>query len=166
MADMTPRFALPFLQPGQAQKEMFHNEALARIDGALHPIVQATDVSAPPETAAIGESWIVGPAPTGDWNGQAGDIAIRTEGGWRFIPPVAGMKAWLAPAGSWVWHDGDAWRAAPLPTFGIMVAGQQVVGERAEAIAAPSGGITVDTQARAVIDAILAALGNHGLIET
>ena len=30
--DGTPRWALPFLFAGQAQKEMFHNEALVRID--------------------------------------------------------------------------------------------------------------------------------------
>jgi hypothetical protein len=30
MADTTPRFALPFILPGQAQKELFHNEALAQ----------------------------------------------------------------------------------------------------------------------------------------
>lgn len=166
MADMTARFALPFIQPGQAQKEMAHNEALARIDGALHPVVQAMDIATPPATAAIGASWIVAAAATGDWAGHDGEIAVRTEGGWRYIVPVAGMTAWFVAATAWVWHDGNAWHAGPAPSFGVMVAGQQVVGARAAAILAPSGGGTVDAQARTAIGAILTALGNHGLIAT
>ncbi|MGL4312420.1 MAG: DUF2793 domain-containing protein, partial [Sphingomonas sp.] len=35
MAETTSRLALPLLAAGQAQKEMFHNEALALIDLAL-----------------------------------------------------------------------------------------------------------------------------------
>jgi hypothetical protein len=35
MNDMTPRFGLPFILPGQAQKEHFHNEALLRVDAIL-----------------------------------------------------------------------------------------------------------------------------------
>ena len=166
MADMTARFALPFIHPGQAQKEMAHNEALARIDAVLHPVVEAMDIATPPAAPATGASWIVAPAATDAWAGHDGDIAIRTEGGWRFVTPAAGTMAWLVPAGTWVWHDGDAWQAAPLPTLGIMVAGLQVVGERGNAIAPPSGGSTVDTQSRAAIQAIIAALASHGLIQT
>ena len=32
MTDATPRFALPLLAAGQAQKELFHNEALTLPD--------------------------------------------------------------------------------------------------------------------------------------
>ena len=35
MSDATARLALPFIAPGQAQKELFHNEALTRIDALL-----------------------------------------------------------------------------------------------------------------------------------
>ena len=44
--------------------------------------------------------------------------------------------------------------------------GQQVVGGRAAAISAPSGGAVVDADARAVIGQILTMLRLHGLIET
>jgi hypothetical protein len=40
------------------------------------------------------------------------------------------------------------------------------VSPRAAAIASPSGGSTVDTQARSTIDLILATLRQHGLIDT
>ncbi|PTD16979.1 DUF2793 domain-containing protein [Sphingomonas fennica] len=164
MADSTARFALPNLQPGQAQKELFHNEALARIDGLLHPVVEALDQNGPPAVPEPGKAWIAGPMPTGEWAGHAGDLAIRTEGGWRFIRPVAGMTAWLTPASAWVWHDGNGWRATPAPTFGVAVGGEQVVGGRQPAIARPAGGATVDQQARTALDAILSALEAHGLI--
>jgi hypothetical protein len=49
---------------------------------------------------------------------------------------------------------------------GLFVAGEQVVGRRAGAIAAPSGGVTVDTEARAAVSQILDGLRQHGLIDS
>src|SRR5690606_17821307 len=63
MTEASARFALPMLLPGQAQKELFHNEALTVIDTALHPTV-AGIVSDPPGAPDVGASWIVGVAAT------------------------------------------------------------------------------------------------------
>ena len=46
----TPRHAMPFLIPGQAQKEMFVNESLALIDMLLHPVVTGS-ATAPPTSS-------------------------------------------------------------------------------------------------------------------
>jgi len=46
----------------------------------------------------------------------------------------------------------------------LTIGGNQVVGAREAAIAAPSGGGVADTEARAAVSAILVALRNHGLI--
>lgn len=164
MVDASARFSLPFIQPGQAQKEWFHNEALARVDGLLHPAVEAMDADAPPAAPAPGAAWIVGPSPTGDWTGHAGAIALWTSGGWRYVAPAAGMSAWLAPEGAWIWHDGGQWRTDPMPCFGVSVGGVQVVGAQAAAVSEPAGGAVVDAEGRATITAILAALRSHGLI--
>ena len=81
------RLGLPLLAPGQAQKEMTHNEALAAIDLALAASVRAVGLDAPPLSPTPGESWIVGASPTGAWAGQAGALAGWTAGGWRFVRP-------------------------------------------------------------------------------
>ncbi|WP_338420417.1 DUF2793 domain-containing protein [Sphingomonas profundi] len=166
MTETSARFALPLLQPGQAQKELYHNEALVRIDAALHAQVAATATNDPPATPVTGSSWIVGAAPTGAWIGHAGELAHASAGGWRFIVPVAGMTAWVASAGRWAWHDGTGWRSGALPTGGIAVNGQQVIAARQAAIAAPAGGTTIDAEARACIAAILTAMRAHGLINS
>jgi hypothetical protein len=47
----------------------------------------------------------------------------------------------------------------------LIIGGLQVVGSRRAAIPAPTGGTTVDLEARTAIDQILAALREHGLVE-
>jgi hypothetical protein len=164
MTDTSARFALPLLQPGQAQKEMVHNEALVLVDAALHPVAQTVGDDAPPPAPEPGQCWIVGDAPTGDWAGEAGRIAAWTGGGWRFVVPTPGMTVWLIDAAVWALYDGSTWRAGTLPATALHIAGEQVVGARQGAIAEPAGGSAVDAEARAAVNAILAALRGHGLI--
>lgn len=46
----------------------------------------------------------------------------------------------------------------------VVIGGAKVLGARGPAIADPAGGTTTDTQARAAVAQILAALRVHGLI--
>jgi len=48
--------------------------------------------------------------------------------------------------------------AAELKSDGVYVSGNKVVGARGAAIASPTGGVTIDTEARAAIDLILARM--------
>ena len=145
MTERTERLALPIIAPGQAQKEMAHNEALALIDLAVQASVEAVGLEAPPPDPEPGRCWIVGNAPVGAWAGRAGAIAGWTAGGWRFVAPRPGLAAWSVADGVEVRCDGSGWR-------------------QGAAIAAPAGGGTMDTEARATLTAILAALRVHGLI--
>jgi hypothetical protein len=147
MAESSGRFALPYLQPGQAQKEFFHNEALTTIDALLHPVAQTIGDNIPPSTPAIGQCWIIGPSPTGAWTGHGDAIAYWSEGGWRFIAPTPGMMIWLATDGVWAREEAGAWAVSA-------------------AIPDPAGGTIVDIEARAAINALLAAVRSHGLIAT
>jgi hypothetical protein len=165
MADTTPRFALPFILPGQAQKELFHNEALTRIDLALHPAVEGPPAAEPPPAPAPGECRIVAPAATGDWSGRDNMLAIWTTSGWRFLAPQPGTSAWdKASAVPRVW-DGNQWRSGELSCTGLLVNGVKVVGARRPGVASPSGGTIIDEEARAAINALTAVLMSHGLIE-
>jgi hypothetical protein len=165
MADTTPRFALPFILPGQAQKELFHNEALARIDLALHPAVEGPPGADPPPDPVQGECRIVGAGAAGSWSGRDNMLAMWTESGWRFLAPAPGTSAWnKAESVPLIW-DGDQWRDGELACAGLLVDGVKVVGERQPAVASPSGGTIIDAEARAAINALTAALMSHGLIE-
>ena len=165
MADTTPRFALPFILPGQAQKELFHNEALTRIDLALHPAVEGAAAAAPPADPEEGQCWVVAPSATGAWEGRDAMLAMWSEGGWRFLAPAAGMLAWNRAAGLPLLWDGAQWREGVLVCSGLVVNGVQVVGQRQAGVPSPSGGTIIDDEARAAINALTAALMSHGLIE-
>jgi len=164
MSDTTARFALDLLEPGQAQKELHHNEALAAIDLAVQASVVAAGGNDPPAAPIAGQCWIVGPAPTGGWAGRAGALAGWTAGGWRFVGPREGMGAWDEARRIFLRFSHGAWEEGVLRGAELRVAGERVVGPRAAAIAAPDGGTTVDAQARASLAAVLSALRAHGLI--
>ncbi|MES2986902.1 MAG: DUF2793 domain-containing protein [Pseudomonadota bacterium] len=160
---LTPRLALPLLAAGQAQKEMYHNEALARIDLTLHGNICAVGEEIPPEDPVPGQCWILGNAPTGDWNGHAMEVAGWTEGGWRFVSPCEGMRLWLGLDTGFATFSGGEWRTGE--EYGrVLVDGLQIIGPRGAAIVEPSGGVTVDAEARATILAVLNAMREHGLV--
>lgn len=161
----TPRFDLPFLSPGQAQKEAFHNEALQLLDAIVAGAVEEPPRNDPPASPAEGSCFIVGDTPTGAWEGKAEHLAAYSAGGWRLIPPVEGISVYMASAGiSAVYREGS-WELGTLRGSSLVLDGQQVVGPRASAIAAPSGGGTIDAQARLAISQVLDAMREHGLIE-
>ena len=162
---VTARFQLPFILPGQAQKEVYHNEALTRLDLAVAAAVEEGPLLAPPEAPELGQSWLVTAEATGDWSGREGQIAGWTEGGWRFISPSPGMMAWNKSGGVWLFWNGSGWSAGGWPAARIVVDGQQVVGSRQPAVPSPSGGTTIDQEARNAVDAIIATLMSHGLID-
>ena len=162
----TPRLALPFLSPGQAQKEFNHNEALQTLDIAVAAAVEDGPISTPPAESAVGSCYIVGASPTGDWAGMPQAVAAYTSGGWRFVTPFEGLSVYVKANGVWANFRSGAWEMGLVRGSSLMLDGQQVVGSRAEAIASPSGGTTVDAEGRTAIGQILGALRQHGLIDS
>jgi hypothetical protein len=160
----TSRLVLPLLQPGQAQKELFHNEALLALDIAVQASVVEVGAIVPPAAPVAGQCWIVGDAPTGDWTGHAGALAGWTPGGWRFVGPCEGMVVWDTARSLPVRRVAGAWEAGEGRVSRVVIGGVPVVGPRGAAIPTPAGGTTVDGEARAAIAAILAAMRDHGLI--
>jgi hypothetical protein len=164
--DTSARFSLPLLRAGQAQKEMSHNEALTVLDLLVQGSVVAAGVNTPPADPAPGECWIVGAAPTGAWNGQAGVLAGWTGGGWRFVAAVEGMALWSAGDRAFALYSAGDWLVGEIRGTKLVVDGDTVVRARQPAIADPAGGSVADAESRTAVIAILTALRTHGLIES
>ena len=162
----TPRFAFPFLAPGQAQKELFHNEALQSLDVLVATAVEGLPLPTPPASPAIGNCYIVAATPSGGWAGKAHHLAAYTSGGWRFIAPREGLNAYIKSNGVTAAYRSGAWVIGDLSGSHVSIGGVKVVGALGAAIGAPAAGVTIDGEARAAIGLILAAMRDHGLIQT
>jgi hypothetical protein len=160
----TARLDLPFLSAGQAQKETTINEALQLVDFVTAGAVIELPRNDPPSSPAVGDCYIVGPAPTGAWTGWAGALAGYSAGGWRRVLPVPGMWLYVQSTDQWASYRGSAWEIGALRGSRVVIDGLQVVGPQLPGIAAPAGGSIVDNEARAAIAKILGALRSHGLL--
>jgi hypothetical protein len=158
------RFNFPFLAPGQAQKELYHNEALQLLDIVVAACVEEPPRSSPPSSPAVGASYLVAGGATRPWAGFDGHIAAFTKGGWRFVPPQEGLQAMDRSSGSMAQFREGRWEIGTLVGSKVVLDGQQVVSARGAAIPGPTGGTVVDPQARGAIQAILDRLQEHGLI--
>lgn len=124
MPDNSAILGLPYLLPSQAQKHVTHNEALRLLDILVQLSVEAMDAQTPPTVPTDGSAYILGGAPTGVWDGHAGQIAAFVEGGWQFLAPKPGWRAWDRALGEFRVWDGISWglpSSAPetLNTLGI-----------------------------------------------
>lgn len=139
----SPRFKLPFLFSGQAQKEFFVNEAHALADMLLHPAIEG-EAATPPVNPADGDCWLVAPAATAAWAGQDGKLACFQAGAWVFATPRNGMSM-LDLSNGQMRRYVDGWQAAAQVT-------------------APNGGTVQDAEARTAITGLIAALVAAGIL--
>jgi hypothetical protein len=105
----TPRLKLPLIAASQAQKEVTHNEARARLDALAHLVLLDRDLSAPP-VANEGDSYLVASGATGAWAGQDGAIASYADGFWTFHAPVIGLLAFVADEGTLAVYTASGWK--------------------------------------------------------
>lgn len=152
--------------PGQAQKEFYHNEALETLDMLVAGAVEDLPQNDPPASPQIGSTYIVGDLPTADWSAYAGQIAGYGNAGWRFTAPIVGTRVFVRSTETCALYTASGWEIGSIRGSRLLVDGQQVVGPRTAAIADPSGGISVDAEARSAVAQILGALRQHGLIST
>jgi len=166
MADNTARLTLPYIKASQSQKEVTHAEALNILDALVQPVVEDRDLTAPPGTPTEGDLYIVGAGATGVWAGEDGKLAHYVGGAWAFYPPRTGWRVWLKDEAVEARYTGSTWVAGEVRAATVLVSGTQVVGAQQNAIADATGGTTVDAEARAALNALLAACRAHGLIAT
>ena len=162
--ETSARHGWPYLTAGQAQKELTHNEALALIDIAADAAAVSIGSNIPPPAPQVGQCWILGGSPTGAWSGRAESIACWTASGWRFAPPLTGMRVWVADQQLWAVREAAGWTLGLVRASSVRIGSDQVVGPRLASVESPTGGETVDSQARLAIGQILQRLQDHGLI--
>ena len=125
MPDTSATLSLPYLMPAQAQKHVTHNDALDRLDLVVQLVVSEFDAINPPASPSEGDCYAIGQTPTGDWVGNAGQLAVFQNGGWVYVTPQNG---WIATTensdirlySSGTWNDARGQTALNnLPELGI-----------------------------------------------
>lgn len=89
-----------------------------------------------------------------------------SESGWRYLLPVDGLSVLIRSNRLRAEYFAGSWETGVTRVSAIEIGGEQVLSSRLAAIASPSGGTTIDAEARAAIDQVLVALRGHGLIAT
>ncbi|MEP5936940.1 MAG: DUF2793 domain-containing protein [Erythrobacter sp.] len=138
----SPKYGLPFLFAGQAQKELFVNQAHALVDALVHTSVEGS-TSTPPVAPDQGQSWLIEASPTGNWPDHEGEIATFVDPEWIYVSPRAGMQVYDIGAGQMLIFD-NGWSSAATPSL-------------------PSGGATVDTEARQRLATLIQEFRNLGI---
>lgn len=160
----TARLQLPLLSTGQSGKEAVVNEGLQRLDALTASAVEEAPRNDPPATPVIGDCYIVGGSPAGEWSGKPGCLAAFTSGGWKLISPVEGINIYVKSEAQHASYRAGSWELGMLRGSSLLIGGQQVVGGRVGPISEPSGGSFEDAEARTAIGQVIAALREHGLI--
>jgi Protein of unknown function (DUF2793) len=140
---VTPNLSLPLLFLGQAQKEPFINQAMSVIDALLMGVIEGS-LATPPSSPDDGSSFRILSGANGDWTGHDGELAIRVGGSWNFISPSDGSTVFDRNARVQLRYD-SGWVTATTP-------------------AQPTGGTTIDAEARSAISDILDALRTAGIL--
>ena len=82
------------------------------LGGRTRWIVEDQTTNDPPSSPADGVQYIIGPAPTGDWSGDAGKLAIARNGAWIVVTPGEGYEAFDKSLGVNYVYRSSAWQSA------------------------------------------------------
>jgi len=105
----TDRLHLPLIAGEQALKHVTHNEALAVLDGIVQLVTEALDAVTPPTSPVPGATYAIGAGATSAWAGRDSELAVWTEGGWRFAAPWEGWRLWDKSTSALHVHHDDSW---------------------------------------------------------
>ncbi len=106
----TTNLGLPFIEGGQAQKHVTHNEALRILDAVIHIAVMDVTRTTPPPAPEEGDRHIVASGAADAWAGRDHAIAAYEDGAWRFVTPRIGWCAWSVADNVMFMFDGTVWR--------------------------------------------------------
>lgn len=114
MDDRSSLLGLPFVMPAQAQKHVTHNEAIRALDALVQLSVKSRSLSAPPQSPAEGDRYIIGSDPTESWSDREGRIAAWQDGAWAFFKPQSGWLAYCEAESALLMSDGADWSSPTL----------------------------------------------------
>ena len=114
----TPRLDLPYLAASQAQKEIYHNVSLDRLDLLVQCAVLDRNLTTPPAGPALGDAYIVAATGTGAWAGHENHLALWVSSQWQFIAPLPGFQCWVRDEDVLVYWSGTAWTIVTGPAGG------------------------------------------------
>lgn len=111
MLTNTSRLSLPYLYASQADKHVFVNEALSKLDTLTQLCVTSQGLSQPPALVAEGQSYILGATPLfGAWSGSAsGRIMSYVNAQWNELVPKSGWLAFIEDEGRFRVWTGTQW---------------------------------------------------------
>ncbi len=107
----SPRLALSYLQPQQAQKHVTANDSFRRLDAIVQLSAKSRSVAAEPASPAEGDAYILPAGKTGAaWAGMAvGAVAAYQDGAWSQLTPGAGWRCYVEDAGETFVYKGGLW---------------------------------------------------------
>ncbi|MEH6696139.1 MAG: DUF2793 domain-containing protein [Hyphomonas sp.] len=114
--DSTPRLALPYLLPNQAQKHVTVNEGLHALDVMTGLSVQSRTVSVEPASPVAGHAYILPASPSGaEWSAfEEASIAAYSDGAWLTLVPPEGTRAWVEDELTLYVFTSSAWMPLPI----------------------------------------------------
>jgi hypothetical protein len=65
------------------------------------------DLTAPPVSPAVGDTYLIYGSPTGDWAGKSGYITRYCSRGWEFVLPPIGFRVLVEDENSFYYRDPD-----------------------------------------------------------
>lgn len=136
----SPNLALSYIASSQAQKEVTHNAALNDLDFLAKSSAIDHTLNTPPASPNTGDTYIIGPSPTGAWNGFA-NYVTGYYAGWSLKAPAAGWVVWTRNDNRLLYYNGSAWALLTTPKLDATIAWNP--GVVANAAGATSSALTV-----------------------
>ncbi len=109
--DATPRLALPYLQPNQAQKHVTVNDSLGRLDALVQLAIRSRMTVTEPAFPGEGDIYLLPAGAAGTaWSGLGeGTLAQFMDGAWQGLPLPEGLVAYVADEGVVSVHGAAGW---------------------------------------------------------
>ncbi|MEM9393254.1 MAG: DUF2793 domain-containing protein [Pseudomonadota bacterium] len=105
----TSNLGLPLVEAAQSQKHVTVNEAFVGLDAVCQLVLQSTSETVPPVAPPEGAVYAIPSGAQEPWSNFSGHLATYANGGWVYIEPRLGWRAFLADAQTIAVFDGSNW---------------------------------------------------------